>query len=88
MKKITFDEEELLAIAVFPSDSRENTAARMKAILPELEEDSEYNDLELEEYREELLSEEEELEENPEHGDLSEASENEAGQQADREVQE
>lgn len=41
MKKIRFDEEELLAIAVFEPDTRTNTAARMEDVLPELEGDEE-----------------------------------------------
>ena len=85
MKKITFDEEELLAVAVFEPDSRKNTADRMEAALPHLEEDremhalllraleklkritdSEFEALELEEYREEIAySDDEEEEDNP-----------------------
>ena len=39
MRKITFDEEELFAIAVFKPDTRANTAAMMESVLPELEDD-------------------------------------------------
>ena len=39
MRKITFDEEELFAIAVFKPDTRANTAALMESVLPELEDD-------------------------------------------------
>ena len=39
MRKITFDEEELFAIAVFGPGSREETAAKMSGVLEELTED-------------------------------------------------
>lgn len=39
MRKITFDEEELFAIAVFEPGSREETAAKMAGVLKELTED-------------------------------------------------
>ena len=39
MRKITFDEEELFAIAVFEPGSREETAAKMARVLEELTED-------------------------------------------------
>lgn len=39
MRKITFDEEELFAIAVFEPGSREETAAKMAEVLKELTED-------------------------------------------------
>ena len=39
MRKITFDEEELFAIAVFEPGSREETAAKMSGVLEELTED-------------------------------------------------
>lgn len=39
MRKITFDEEELFAIAVFSPDTRANTADMMESVLPELEDD-------------------------------------------------
>lgn len=45
MKKITFDEEELFAIAVFSPDTRSNTVASMTNVLPELEEDAEMHAL-------------------------------------------
>ena len=45
MKKITFDEEELFAIAVFTPDTRSNTVASMSNVLPELEEDAEMHAL-------------------------------------------
>ncbi len=45
MKKITFDEEELFAIAVFNPDTRPNTIQAMKDVLPELKEDQEMFDL-------------------------------------------
>ena len=41
MKKITFDEEELFAIAVFEPDTRVNTIKRLERVLPELEDDPE-----------------------------------------------
>lgn len=39
MRKITFDEEELFAIAVFEPGSRQETAARMTGVLEALAED-------------------------------------------------
>ena len=45
MKKITFDEEELFAIAVFEPDTRVNTIKRLERVLPELEDDPEMRDL-------------------------------------------
>ena len=36
MRKITFDEEELFAIAVFEPGSREETATKMSGVLEEL----------------------------------------------------
>jgi hypothetical protein len=45
MKKITFDEEELFAIAVFEPDTRVNTIKRLESVLPELEDDPEMCDL-------------------------------------------
>lgn len=39
MRKITFDEEELFAIAVFEPGSREETVTRMSGVLEELTED-------------------------------------------------
>ena len=39
MKKITFDEEELFAIAVFEPDTRVNTIKRLERVLPELQDD-------------------------------------------------
>ena len=45
MKKITFDEEELFAIAVFEPDTRGNTIKRLERVLPELQDDSEMHDL-------------------------------------------
>ena len=45
MKKITFDEEELFAIAVFEPDTRVNTIKRLESVLPELEDDPEMRDL-------------------------------------------
>ena len=75
MKKITFDEEELYAIAVFNPDTRTGTADAMEEVLPLLKDDTEmhallmnivkklrkipddvFNNLELEEYREEIES--------------------------------
>lgn len=40
-KQIIFDEEELLAIAVFTPDTRMNTVSRMDEAVPELAEDAE-----------------------------------------------
>ena len=51
MKKITFDEEELFAIAVFEPDTRVNTIKRLERVLPELQDDPEMH---LDSYREEL----------------------------------
>ena len=45
MKKITFDEEELFAIAVFEPDTRINTIKRLDRVLPELQDDPEMSDL-------------------------------------------
>ena len=45
MKKITFDEEELFAIAVFEPDTRINTIKRLERVLPELQDDPEMRDL-------------------------------------------
>lgn len=45
MKKITFDEEELFAIAVFSPDTRSNTVRNMSSVLPELAEDQEMHAL-------------------------------------------
>ena len=45
MKKITFDEEELFAIAVFEPDTRVNTIKRLERVLPELEDDPAMRDL-------------------------------------------
>ena len=45
MKKITFDEEELFAIAVFEPDTRVNTIKRLESVLPELQDDPEMHDL-------------------------------------------
>ena len=45
MKKITFDEEELFAIAVFEPDTRINTIKRLERVLPELQDDPEMHDL-------------------------------------------
>ena len=45
MKKITFDEEELFAIAVFEPDTRVNTITRLEKVLPELQDDLEMRDL-------------------------------------------
>ena len=39
MKKIAFDEEELLVLAVLEPDTRKNTIARLEEILPEVKED-------------------------------------------------
>ena len=45
MMKITFDEEELFAIAVFEPDTRVNTIKRLERVLPELQDDPEMRDL-------------------------------------------
>ena len=45
MMKITFDEEELFAIAVFEPDTRINTIKRLDRVLPELQDDPEMRDL-------------------------------------------
>lgn len=45
MKKITFDEEELFAIAVFSPDTRTDTIRTMSCVLPELGEDKEMHAL-------------------------------------------
>lgn len=79
MRKITFDEEELLVLAILEPDNRENTIVRLEVILPEVKDDPDmeaivvsvteklklisdevYKQLGLEEYREELLAEDEE----------------------------
>ena len=39
MKKIAFDEEELLVLAVLEPDTRKNTIARLEEILPEVKDD-------------------------------------------------
>ena len=81
MKKITFDEEELFAIAVFSPDTRLKTAERMERILEHLADDAdmralvvsakeklklitdkEYQELNLQAYREDLEWDEEETE--------------------------
>ena len=78
MRKITFDEEELLVLAILEPDNRKNTIVRLEEILPELKDDPDmeaivvsvteklklisdevYKQLGLEEYREELLAEDE-----------------------------
>ena len=40
MRKIVFDEEELLVLAVLEPDTRKNTIARLEEILPEVRDDS------------------------------------------------
>lgn len=40
MRKITFDEEELLVLAVLEPDTRKNTITRLEEILPEVKDDS------------------------------------------------
>ena len=40
MKKIAFDEEELLVLAVLDPDTRKNTITRLEEILPEVKDDS------------------------------------------------
>ena len=92
MRKITFDEEELFAIAVFEPGSREETAAKMSGVLEELTEDpdmhalivsaseklkrisdKEFEELDIDGYREELAWEEtEEYEEDSESATDSE----------------
>lgn len=39
MRKISFDEEELLVLAVLEPDTRKNTIARLEEILPEVKDD-------------------------------------------------
>ncbi len=39
MRKIVFDEEELLVLAVLELDTRKNTIARLEEILPEVRDD-------------------------------------------------
>lgn len=39
MRKITFDEEELLVLAVMEPDNRKNTIAMLTKILPEVKDD-------------------------------------------------
>ena len=79
MRKITFDEEELLVLAILEPDNRKNTIVRLEEILTEVKDDPDmeaivvsvteklklisdevYKQLDLEEYREELLAEDEE----------------------------
>lgn len=79
MRKITFDEEELLVLAILEPDNRNNTITRLEEILPEVKDDPDmeaivvsaaeklkiisdevYNQLGLDEYREELQAEDEE----------------------------
>ena len=79
MRKITFDEEELLVLAILEPDNRKNAIVRLEEILPEVKDDPDmeaivvsvteklklisdevYKQLGLEEYREELLAEDEE----------------------------
>ena len=79
MRKITFDEEELLVLAVMEPDNRKNTIAMLTKILPEIKDDPDmeaivvsateklklisdeiFDQLGLEEYREELRAEDEE----------------------------
>ena len=114
MKKITFDEEELFAIAVFNPDTRPNTIQAMKDVLPELKEDQEmydllvsameklkrtsdeeYKKMDLEAYREEMVStaEEEEREDDPgeegrQEGRHTEEDPREEGRQEDRHTEE
>ena len=92
MRKITFDEEELFAIAVFEPGSRKETTAKMSGVLEELTEDpdmhalivsaseklkrisdKEFEELDIDGYREELAWEETaEYEEDPESATDSE----------------
>ena len=114
MKKITFDEEELFAIAVFNPDTRPNTIQAMKDVLPELKEDQEmydllvsaveklkrtsdqeYKKMDLEAYREEMVStaEEEEREDDPgeegrQEGRHTEENPREEGRQEGRHTEE
>lgn len=79
MRKITFDEEELLVLAVMEPDNRKNTIEMLTKILPEVKDDPDmeaivvsateklklisdeiFDQLGLEEYREELRAEDEE----------------------------
>ena len=39
MKKIAFDEEELLVLAILEPDTRRNTIRQLEAVLPEVKED-------------------------------------------------
>ena len=39
MKKVAFDEEELLVLAVLDPDTRKNTITRLEEILPEVKDD-------------------------------------------------
>ena len=39
MRKIAFDEEELLVLAVLEPDTRKNTIVRLEEILPEVKDD-------------------------------------------------
>ena len=114
MKKITFDEEELFAIAVFNPDTRPNTIQAMKDVLPELKKDQEmydllvsaveklkrtsdqeYKKMDLEAYREEMVStaEEEEREDDPgeegrQEGRHTEENPREEGRQEGRHTEE
>ena len=45
MRKITFYEEELFAIAVFEPDTRVNTIKRLERVLPELQDDPKMRNL-------------------------------------------
>lgn len=79
MRIITFDEEELLVLAVMEPDNRKNTIEMLTKILPEVKDDPDmeaivvsateklklisdeiFDQLGLEEYREELRAEDEE----------------------------
>ena len=79
MRKITFDEEELLVLAIMEPGNRKNTIAMLTKILPEVKDDPDmeaivvsateklklisdeiFDQLGLEEYREELRTEDEE----------------------------
>ena len=79
MRKITFDEEELLVLAIMEPGNRKNTIAMLTKILPEVKDDPDmevivvsateklklisdeiFDQLGLEEYREELRAEDEE----------------------------
>lgn len=79
MRKITFDEEELLVLAIMEPGNRKNTIAMLTKILPEVKDDPDmeaivvsateklklisdeiFDQLGLEEYRQELRTEDEE----------------------------